>query len=43
MGTIFAEERYAFDSLAGIREAYSDAFSVDHARSTRSLPTRRSM
>jgi hypothetical protein len=30
MGTIFLEEnRYAFDTLGGIREAYKDAFSVD--------------
>jgi hypothetical protein len=30
MGTIFLEEnRYAFDSLKGIREAYKDAFSED--------------
>jgi hypothetical protein len=32
MGTIFLEEkRYAFDGLEGIREAYTDAFSVEHA------------
>jgi hypothetical protein len=30
MGTIFLEEnRYAFDRLSGIREAYKDAFSID--------------
>jgi hypothetical protein len=32
MGTIFLEEkRYTFDGLDGIREAYLDAFSVDHS------------